>query len=110
MRGSAHFALPVTLQTGLVSGRALGSVVEHRLHTAGVSGSNPLAPTIHFRSKIDPHKTRSCANSLRSKSVCLVGDVRSDHHRCVDLGLCGVWLLGDVALRGHALPSQERER
>ena len=25
--------------------RALGSVVEHRLHTAGVSGSNPLAPT-----------------------------------------------------------------
>ena len=26
--------------------RALGSVVEHRLHTAGVSGSNPLAPTI----------------------------------------------------------------
>lgn len=27
---------------------ALGSVVEHRLHTAGVSGSNPLAPT-NFR-------------------------------------------------------------
>src|SRR5918993_5303516 len=26
-------------------GWALGSVVEHRLHTAGVSGSNPLAPT-----------------------------------------------------------------
>src|SRR5262249_1698958 len=24
---------------------ALGSAVEHRLHTAGVSGSNPLAPT-----------------------------------------------------------------
>ena len=46
MRGSVDFALPVTLQTGLVSGRALGSVVEHRLHTAGVSGSNPLAPTI----------------------------------------------------------------
>ena len=30
------------------SGRALGSAVEHRLHTAGVSGSNPLAPT-NFR-------------------------------------------------------------
>ena len=27
------------------TGGALGSVVEHRLHTAGVSGSNPLAPT-----------------------------------------------------------------
>jgi hypothetical protein len=27
------------------SGWALGSAVEHRLHTAGVSGSNPLAPT-----------------------------------------------------------------
>ena len=52
MIGSAHFALPVTLQTGLVSGRALGSVVEHRLHTAGVSGSNPLAPTINLRSQI----------------------------------------------------------
>ena len=26
-------------------GWALGSAVEHRLHTAGVSGSNPLAPT-----------------------------------------------------------------
>ena len=56
MIGSAHFALPVTLQTGLVSGRALGSVVEHRLHTAGVSGSNPLAPTINLRSKIHPFK------------------------------------------------------
>ena len=29
----------------LSAGWALGSVVEHRLHTAGVSGSNPLAPT-----------------------------------------------------------------
>ncbi len=54
MIGSAHFALPVTLQTGLVSGRALGSVVEHRLHTAGVSGSNPLAPTI-FSHSIFPY-------------------------------------------------------
>lgn len=30
-------------------GWALGSVVEHRLHTAGVSGSNPLAPTTSSR-------------------------------------------------------------
>jgi AAA domain len=28
-----------------IAGWALGSAVEHRLHTAGVSGSNPLAPT-----------------------------------------------------------------
>ena len=59
MRGSVDFALPVTLQTGLVSGRALGSVVEHRLHTAGVSGSNPLAPTINLRSQIYPFKMAS---------------------------------------------------
>src|SRR5687768_16667367 len=31
---------------GFFTGWALGSAVEHRLHTAGVSGSNPLAPTI----------------------------------------------------------------
>ena len=31
--------------------RALGSVVEHRLHTAGVNGSNPLAPTSIFLKK-----------------------------------------------------------
>ena len=34
---------PVKYST--LSSWALGSAVEHRLHTAGVSGSNPLAPT-----------------------------------------------------------------
>ena len=33
------------LNLGFFRGWALGSAVEHRLHTAGVSGSNPLAPT-----------------------------------------------------------------
>ncbi len=39
--GRAHYG---TLGI-LLRERALGSAVEHRLHTAGVSGSNPLAPT-----------------------------------------------------------------
>src|SRR3712207_5629165 len=39
---AAHLVVQYNLS---FTGWALGSVVEHRLHTAGVSGSNPLAPT-----------------------------------------------------------------
>ena len=43
-------------------GWALGSAVEHRLHTAGVSGSNPLAPTNH---QSDPDSTARCLDSCQ---------------------------------------------
>ena len=46
-------------------GRALGSAVEHRLHTAGVSGSNPLAPT-NLRS---PNATKLRLSSRSSQLV-----------------------------------------
>ena len=54
---------------------ALGSVVEHRLHTAGVSGSNPLAPTTSSpavgggssaRHRHEPARQETCAVARRA--------------------------------------------
>src|SRR5690606_41531842 len=52
----------------------LAQLVEHRLHTAGVSGSSPLAPTILHESGVGPIRAVRVRLTLRPRrSRCATG-------------------------------------
>ena len=89
-----------TVKSVVQTGWALGSVVEHRLHTAGVDGSNPSAPTNFRGSLLDGHakvispkraadaRRRTTNPNLRSRSQAKVVGPNERGLRSRLLGLC----------------------
>ena len=77
--------------------RALSSAVEHCLHTAGVAGSNPAAPTSVSLSSMAAHSNYGSGASRRSAR-------RERAHNAASTALALTLLAGAVACNQGSLP------